>query len=183
MKMHSQTWANSALGLERKGRKEEGGQEGVPGEIESCMCPPVSAVWDPSLLASICQGETVSSRSPSPTFQSLASLRLSLGLKDLHYAFRGTSGKEPTCQCRRCKRLRFDPWVGKIPGGRHGNPLQYSFLGNLMDRGAWRATVHWVAKGRTRLKRLSMQGKPTTSSDAQLKWRQFLPGLGKKCLY
>ena len=27
----------------------------------------------------------------------------------------GTSGKEPTCQCRRCNRLGFDPWVGKIP--------------------------------------------------------------------
>ena len=26
----------------------------------------------------------------------------------------GASGKEPTCQCRRCKRHRFDPWVGKI---------------------------------------------------------------------
>ena len=31
---------------------------------------------------------------------------------------------------------------GRSPGGGHGNPLQYSFLGNLMDRGAWRATVH-----------------------------------------
>ena len=27
----------------------------------------------------------------------------------------GTSGKEPAYQCRRCKRHRFDPWVGKIP--------------------------------------------------------------------
>ena len=27
----------------------------------------------------------------------------------------GSSGKESTCQCRRCKRCRFDPWVGKIP--------------------------------------------------------------------
>ena len=27
----------------------------------------------------------------------------------------GTSGKEPTCRCRRYKRLGFDPWVGKIP--------------------------------------------------------------------
>ena len=27
----------------------------------------------------------------------------------------GTSGKEPSCQYRRCKRCRFDPWVGKIP--------------------------------------------------------------------
>ena len=31
---------------------------------------------------------------------------------------------------------------GRSPGGVHGNPLQYSCLGNLMDRGAWRATVH-----------------------------------------
>ena len=30
----------------------------------------------------------------------------------------GASGKEPTCQCRRCKRHRFDPWVGKIPWRR-----------------------------------------------------------------
>ena len=31
---------------------------------------------------------------------------------------------------------------GRSPGGVHGNPLQYSCLENLMDRGAWRATVH-----------------------------------------
>ena len=42
-------------------------------------------------------------------------------------------------------RRGFDPWVGKIPEGRHGNPLQYC-LGNSMDRGAWQATVHRVAK-------------------------------------
>ena len=30
----------------------------------------------------------------------------------------GASGKEPACQCRRHKRLRFDPWVGKIPWSR-----------------------------------------------------------------
>ena len=34
-------------------------------------------------------------------------------------------------------RLGFDPWVGKIPGGGHGSPLQYSCLENPMDRGAW----------------------------------------------
>ena len=51
--------------------------------------------------------------------------------------------------------------VGLIPGsGRSsaegsGNPLQYSCLENPMDRGAWRAIVHSVAKCRTRLKRLS----------------------------
>ena len=42
------------------------------------------------------------------------------------------------------KRHEFDSWVGKIPGGGHGLPLQYSCLENPMDRGAWRATVHNV---------------------------------------
>ena len=56
----------------------------------------------------------------------------------------GASGKELACQCRRHKRRGFDPWVGTIPGGGHGNPLQYSCLENPMDRGAWLGTVHRV---------------------------------------
>ena len=40
----------------------------------------------------------------------------------------GASGKEPACQCRSCRRCRFNPWVGRCPGGGHGNPLQYSCL-------------------------------------------------------
>ena len=41
--------------------------------------------------------------------------------------------------------------AGSIPGSERSNernstPLQYSCLGNLMDGGAWQATVHWVAK-------------------------------------
>ena len=36
--------------------------------------------------------------------------------------------------------------LGRSPGGGHGNPLQYSCLENLVDRGAWRSTVHRVAK-------------------------------------
>ena len=38
---------------------------------------------------------------------------------------------------------------GRFPGGGHGNPLQYSCLENPLDRGAWRAMVHRVAKSRT----------------------------------
>ena len=64
----------------------------------------------------------------------------------------GTSGKESSCQCRRHKRHRFDPESGRSPGEGHGNPLQYSCLENCMDRGAWQATVHGVAKSQTRLK-------------------------------
>ena len=41
------------------------------------------------------------------------------------------------------------PGSGRSPGGGHGNPLQYSFLENPVDRGAWRAMVHRVAKSRT----------------------------------
>ena len=41
---------------------------------------------------------------------------------------RWLSGKESACQCRRWKRYEFCPWVGKIPGGGNGNPLQYSCL-------------------------------------------------------
>ena len=41
------------------------------------------------------------------------------------------------------------PGMGRSPGGGNGNPLQYSCLGNLMDTGSWRATVHGVAKSWT----------------------------------
>ena len=43
------------------------------------------------------------------------------------------------------------PGSGRFPGGGHGNPLQYSCLENPMDRRAWRATVHGVAKNWTRM--------------------------------
>ena len=43
------------------------------------------------------------------------------------------------------------PGSGRSPGGGHGNPLQCSSLESPMDRGAWWATVHGVAKSRTGL--------------------------------
>ena len=45
--------------------------------------------------------------------------------------------------------------AGSTPGEGAGNPLRYSCLGNAMDRGAWWATVHKVAKSQTGLKQLS----------------------------
>ena len=41
------------------------------------------------------------------------------------------------------------PGSGRSPAGGNGNPLQYSCLGNPMDREAWRATVHGITKNRT----------------------------------
>ena len=55
----------------------------------------------------------------------------------------GASGKEPACQCRRHKRCKLDPWIWEPLKEGNGNPLQYSWLENPMDRGAWRAMVHW----------------------------------------
>ena len=61
-------------------------------------------------------------------------------------------GEEPTCQCRRISEAGSIPGSGRSPGGRHGNPLQYSCLENPMDRRGWQATVQRVAKSRTQLK-------------------------------
>ena len=43
------------------------------------------------------------------------------------------------------------PRLGRYPGEGNGNPFQYSCLGNSVDRGAWWAKVHEVAKSQTRL--------------------------------
>ena len=63
----------------------------------------------------------------------------------------GASGKEPACQHRRCKRLKLTPGSGRSPGGGNGSSLQNSSWENRMDRGAWWATVHGVAKSWTHL--------------------------------
>ena len=44
------------------------------------------------------------------------------------------------------------PGSGRFPGEGNGDPLQYSCMENLMDSGAWWATVHGVAKSQTQLK-------------------------------
>ena len=61
---------------------------------------------------------------------------------------RWLSGKKSACQCTRPKRLRFNSWVGKIPWRRKWQPAPVFFLENPVDRGAWWAIVHGVAKDR-----------------------------------
>ena len=55
----------------------------------------------------------------------------------------GSDGKESACNTG---DLGSIPELGRSPGGGHDNPLQYSFLGNPTDRGAWQAAVHRVPK-------------------------------------
>ena len=57
---------------------------------------------------------------------------------------------------------------GRSPGEGNGNPLQYSCLENPMDRGAWWATVHGVAKSQTQPKRLSTHPARTQGSNLVL---------------
>ena len=55
----------------------------------------------------------------------------------------GSDDKESVCQAG---DLSLIPGLGRPRGKRNGHPLRYSSLGNPMDRGAWRATVHEAAK-------------------------------------
>ena len=59
----------------------------------------------------------------------------------------GSSGKESACSAG---DLGLVPGLGRSPE-ENGNPLQYPCLENPMDKGAWRATAHGVAKSRTQL--------------------------------
>ena len=60
--------------------------------------------------------------------------------------------KNSRASARDTRDVGLIPGRGKSPGGGHGNPLQYSCLGNPRDRGAWWATVHTVAKSKTQPK-------------------------------
>ena len=74
----------------------------------------------------------------SKKFYSLLSLAL--------YFPCGSAGKE---SARNVEDLGSIPGLQRSPGEGEGYPLQYSGLENSMDRGAWQATVHGVAKSRT----------------------------------
>ena len=55
--------------------------------------------------------------------------------------------QEITCNARGLSSI---PGLGESPGEGNGNPVQYSWLGNPMDRGAWQATVQRVTKSQVR---------------------------------
>ena len=66
------------------------------------------------------------------------------------YVFPGaTSGKESASNAGHIREVGLIPGLGRSLGEGHGNPLQYSCLGNPVDRGVWWATVHRVTKSQT----------------------------------
>ena len=104
------------------------------------LCPQLTT-WEP---------ERSPPNSPSPLLRYLGELAKTLisfkcfpriiGLPRL------LSGKESSYQCRRCRRLGFDPWVRKIPWRREWQPTPIFLPGESMDRGTWRAIVYEVEK-------------------------------------
>ena len=64
----------------------------------------------------------------------------------LHGFLGGSESEESACNAG---DLGSIPGIGKSPAERNDNPLQYSWMENSMDRGAWWATVYGVAKSRT----------------------------------
>ena len=64
-------------------------------------------------------------------------------LSDFHFTD-GSVGKEIACSAEDTGDLGSIPGLGRSLGGRNGNLLQYSWLGNPMNRGAWQATVHGI---------------------------------------
>ena len=68
--------------------------------------------------------------------------------------------KNPPAKAGDIRDVGLIPVLGRSYGGGYGNPLQNSCLENPMDRGAWWATVHRVAKSWTQLKWLSTHAPP-----------------------
>ena len=61
----------------------------------------------------------------------------------------GLGVKNPPASEGDRRDVSLTPGSGTSPGGGHGNPFQYSCLGSLKDRGAWRAAAHGVRKSQT----------------------------------
>ena len=116
------------------------------------VSPSLSPQSDPPILIT---GPRITKSfwSASPASERGFGIRVSVGSQlhtPLETWFPGCSdGKESTCNVG---DLGSIPATGRSPGGGHGYTLRYSCLENPMDRGAWWAAVHRVAKSQTGLR-------------------------------
>ena len=86
------------------------------------------------------------SSNQTPSLRILKSLKWSTSLS---YPLRvGCSAKDSACNAEDTGHVDSTRGAGRSPGGRNGNRLQYSCLGNPMEGGAWWATVHGVTNVR-----------------------------------
>ena len=90
------------------------------------------------------------------------------------------SGKESAYNAGASGDIGSTSGSGRSPGGGHGKPLQYSCLQNPVDRGAWQATVHSVAKSQTQLKQLSIHASfQGTTNSTDLRKNRLISELPK----
>ena len=106
-------------------------------------------------------------------------------MKDINRGF----GSEGKASAYNAGDLGSVPGSGRSPGKGNDNPLQYSCLENPMDREAWWAIAHGVAKSRTRLSNFTSKGErcfpggslvknpPVNAGDARISGS--IPGLGR----
>ena len=87
--------------------------------------------------------------------------------------------KNPPANAGNLRDMGLIPRSGSSRGGGNGNPLQYSCLENLVDRGAWWATVHGVAKSWTRLRLLSMHARTSVLFSIESPEPRTVPGTSK----
>ena len=118
-------------------------------------CPPPEELPDPGIKATTLMSPTLAGGffTTSATWEA----QLYNGKDDLHSvipirAFRlALVLKNPPDNARDLRDKGLIPGLGRVPGGEHGNPFQYSCVENPMDRGAWWAAVHGVTKSQTQL--------------------------------
>ena len=72
-----------------------------------------------------------------------------------------TSGKEPGCQCRRCKKSGFDPWIGKIPWRRVWQPTPVFLPGESHGQRSLAGYSPWGRKSQTQLSILQTRKSPS----------------------
>ena len=85
----------------------------------------------------------------------------------------GASGKSLPADSGDVRHVGWIPEWGRSPGGRRGDPLQYSCLENPMDRGAWRAIFRRVRKNQTHLK--CVRAGTHTRMDRVIRCKAFPP--------
>ena len=85
--------------------------------------------------------------------------------------------KNPCANAGDVRDMGLIPGSGRSPGEGNGNPLQYC-LGNLMDRGAWWAIVHWGCKKSDTTEQLTVSHKRKEINGLQ--WMMMLIGKGKE---
>ena len=88
---------------------------------------------------------------PSYNIQAEEDKRLDLSILSSRISQMVLLVKNPLADSGDTRDMNLFPGSGRSPEEGNDNPLQYSYLGNLMDRGAGRAAVHGVAKSRTQL--------------------------------